>query len=72
MADYSDGYIYATIHDFKTNISRYMRMLQEGRYKGVKVKRYNRVAGIFLVSGGVAAYERLHGPEKGENGKNGG
>ena len=48
MADYTEEYIYATIHDFKTNISRYIRLLDSGRYRAVVVKRYNKPVGMFL------------------------
>lgn len=38
MAIYSDGQIVATMHDFKTNISKYVRMLERGEYRAVLVR----------------------------------
>lgn len=75
MADYSDTYIFATTHEFKTHISRYMRLLKSGKYKGVMVKRYNRVAGYFIVPGGLEkweariAAERYQEPEAKQDGE---
>ena len=37
-----------TIHDFKTNITRYIRQLERGEYRAVVVKRYRRTVGIFM------------------------
>ncbi len=50
MADYTDSYIYATIHEFKSNISRYIKWLEEERYRAVIVKRYNKPVGIFMTA----------------------
>jgi len=32
-------YLYTTIHEFKSNISRYIRMLEAGTYRAMIVKR---------------------------------
>ena len=55
MADFARNHIYATIHDFKTNISRYIRLLEAGSYKGVIVNRYNKPIAVF----GVLSPRRL-------------
>lgn len=39
---------YATVHEFKSNIARYIRALEDGRYQGVIVKRYDKPVGAFL------------------------
>lgn len=43
-----NNYIHATIHDFKTNISRYLRYLESGAYRGIVVKRHNTPVGMFV------------------------
>lgn len=41
-------YLECTIHDLKTNISRYLRLLEDGHYRALVVKRYNRPVGMFV------------------------
>ena len=41
-------FIHASIHDFKTNISRYNRLIQAGRYRGVYVYHYETHIGIYM------------------------
>jgi|GEM_PF-5047167 len=53
MVDDDGVYIFASIHDFKTNISKYIRVLERRQRKAVIVKRYNKVVGVFLTSGGA-------------------
>ncbi len=48
MADYRKNFIHTTIHDFKTNISRYIRLTEEGQYDGVIIKRYSKPVGLFV------------------------
>ncbi len=48
MPDYTDNYIYATIHDFKSNIARYIRKLEREEHRAVIVKRYNKPVGFFM------------------------
>ena len=43
-----NNYIHASIHDFKTNISRYLRYLESGAYRGIVVKRHNTPVGMFV------------------------
>lgn len=50
MPIYSEGQIIATIHDFKTNIAKYIRMLQRGYYRAVVVRRYNETVGVFITN----------------------
>jgi|GEM_PF-5070239 len=37
-----------TMHDFKSNIARYLRDLDRGRWDGLVVKRYNQPVGLFF------------------------
>ncbi len=48
MPDYSEKYITTTIHDFKTNLSKYIRMLEAEHYRAVVVKRRYKIVGIFI------------------------
>ena len=48
MPIYTDEHILASVHDFKTNMSKYTRMLERGDYKAVKIHRYNALIGVFL------------------------
>jgi antitoxin (DNA-binding transcriptional repressor) of toxin-antitoxin stability system len=41
-------YLECSIHALKTHISRYLRLLEEGRYKAVIVRRYNRPVAFFM------------------------
>lgn len=41
-------YTEASIHEFKNNISRYIRALEAGRHKAVIVKRYDIPVGVFI------------------------
>jgi len=41
-------YEYATIHQFKSNIARYLRALEAQRYDAVIVKRRDEPVGMFL------------------------
>ncbi len=49
-AVYKDNLIFTTVHDFKTHLSRYMRLLEEGEYKSVIVKRRGEVVGCYVAS----------------------
>jgi hypothetical protein len=42
-------YRHASIHDFKTHISRYISDLEQGLYKGVVVRRRAKPVGIFAL-----------------------
>ena len=46
-ATYKNDLIFTTVHDFKTHLSQYMRLLEEGEYKGVIVKRRGEVVGYY-------------------------
>lgn len=41
------NYISTTTHDFKTNFSEYVRMLEESRDTSIIVYRYNKPIGLF-------------------------
>ena len=53
-------YVSASIHEFKSNISAYIRALEAGRYKAVIVKRYEEPVGLFIPY--KAAVEKWVGP----------
>ncbi len=57
MPIYSDKHIIASIHDFKTNISKYIRMLERGDYRAVQVCRYNDVVGVFITHNSQKLFE---------------
>lgn len=57
MAVYTERYIVASIHDFKTNISKYIRMLERGDYAAVEVQRYNTMVGLFLTPNSQTLFE---------------
>ncbi len=46
---YGDRFIHTTIHDFKGNISKYIRVLQQGAFEGVIVNRYQEPMGVFML-----------------------
>jgi hypothetical protein len=52
MPDYSGDHIIANIHDFKSNISKYIRLLERGAYKAVIVRRYGKTVGAFVTMKG--------------------
>ena len=53
-------HIIANIHDFKSNISKYIRLLERGAYKAVIVRRYGKPVGAFVTMNarGKAATEK--------------
>ena len=53
----SGGYICATVHQFKSNISKYMRMLDAGHYAAVKIYRYDTLVGIFQTVHSLKRYQ---------------
>lgn len=48
MGEISGSMIYANTHDFKNNISRYLRMLQTGKYKGLALKRHADIVAVIV------------------------
>lgn len=43
-----EQYIHTTIHDFKTHISKYIRLLEREHYRAVILYRRNQKVGIFI------------------------
>ncbi|MCB1533041.1 MAG: hypothetical protein KDJ35_09260 [Alphaproteobacteria bacterium] len=43
-----EEYVSASIHQFKNNISRYIRALEDGRHRAVIVRRNDRPVGLFV------------------------
>ena len=58
MPVYTDEHILTSMHDFKTNMSKYTRMLERGDYKAVQVHRYNELIGVFLTLHSHERFER--------------
>lgn len=50
MPRYTDTHIYCNMHDFKTNLSRYLRELQSGRYKAVVLQRYGKEVAVLVAN----------------------
>lgn len=50
MADYTNNYIYASVHEFKNNVSKYTSLLERGVYKAVLVRRYTTVVGVYMTN----------------------
>lgn len=46
---YYQDYQSATMHEFKTHLSHYVRMLEAGLIKGVEVKRGKKLVGFFML-----------------------
>ncbi len=44
-----DNYISTTTHDFKTNFSEYVRLLEECDNSGLIIYRYNQPVGLFTL-----------------------
>ena len=61
MPEIHNGYIHTTIHDFKTHLSRYLRLLEAGDYRGVMLWRGKRIVGYFLTDEGPKIWERKNG-----------
>ncbi len=38
----SDDYLVVSVHDFKTNFSRYMRILETKQKRGIVVRRFKK------------------------------
>lgn len=57
MPHYTNEHIITTVHDFKTHISKYMRMLDRGDYRAVLVKRYTKTIGVFQTLGSIKNFE---------------
>lgn len=66
MAIYTNEHIVATIHDFKSNISRYIRLLEQGKYRAVIVRRYDRTIGVFISNNSIERWEERRRIEKEE------
>ncbi|MCB9990950.1 MAG: hypothetical protein H6867_06175 [Rhodospirillales bacterium] len=47
--NYFQEYVETTMHEFKTHISRYVRMMEAGLYKAVIVKRGTKPVGVFML-----------------------
>ena len=41
-------FLEVTTHKFKSNIAHYIRLCEDGKYKGVILLRYNRRVGVYI------------------------
>jgi hypothetical protein len=51
MPQFNKDHIIATVHEFKSNISRYTRLLERNGYTAVFVTRYERIVGVYMTCG---------------------
>jgi len=63
-----NDYLECTIHNFKTHVSRYIRMLEEGQYKAMLIKRHNKPVGLFVPVRRPAASGEGQGAEGSQEG----
>lgn len=54
---YTDSKIYTGIHDFKTNISKYIRLLDSGAYESLVLTSRGRKVGMFVSFKGLEAQQ---------------
>lgn len=47
--EHYQDYIHVNVHDFKTNLSHYVRMMEAGLYRKIVVKRRNKPIGAFIL-----------------------
>lgn len=45
---HNQDYLEATMHQFKTHIAHYLRLMETGLYKAVIVKRSKTPVGVFM------------------------
>ncbi|MDB2682886.1 hypothetical protein N9Z27_01370 [Alphaproteobacteria bacterium] len=57
MATVRDGQIFVSTHEFKTSFSKLTAWLEEGRYRAVVVRRYNRDIGVYISNHSVKLYK---------------
>lgn len=48
MPIYAGDTIITNIYDFKTHFSKYVRLLNDGDYTSVRVRKYDQDIGIFM------------------------
>ena len=44
----NEDYLELAVHDIKDNLSAYLRAMEQGRYRGIVIKRYNRSVAMLL------------------------
>lgn len=65
MPEFCGPYVYATLHEFKNNISQWTRMLEVGAYDGIFITRHGIVVAAYMTAGVRSAEEKIrakHGP----------
>ena len=56
-------YLFTTIHDFKSNIAKYIRALENMRYRAIVIRRYNKPVALVTPYQIAAAGLRLEREE---------
>ena len=51
MADYEGRFVYLSTHEFKNDISRWLRELERGSLRAVLIKRHERVVAVCFNDG---------------------
>lgn len=51
MPEFCGSYVYATTHEFKSDIARWTRMLECGAYRGLFVTRHGVVVAVYMTEG---------------------
>lgn len=51
MPEFCGPYVYATTHEFKSDISRWTRALEFGAYQALFVTRHGVVVGAYMTAG---------------------
>lgn len=65
MPEFCGPYVYATTHEFKSDISRWTRALHCGAYQAVIVTRHGIAVGAYMTAGVRVLDEEIrkkHGP----------
>lgn len=58
---FTDSKIYTGIHDFKTNISQYIRLLDSGDYESLVLTSRGRKVGMFVTFKGLEVQQAGEG-----------
>ncbi len=45
---FTDKYIFVNTHEAKTNLAKYIRILESGKHDGLFIKRYNEIVAFML------------------------
>ncbi len=48
MAYFGEKFVHVKIHEFKSNISKFIAFVENGYYEGLIIKRHNNPVGFFI------------------------